>query len=328
VSATGYTYSNAAGGAAAGYRPATEKELQSSADRVYNAQKSVREAQQSVDDAEYRLEKARKRLEQARAKGKGVEDAERSVAVAERELADANERLSRARDKAARVEAEDTELRTKGKPDKRKKSGGDDSKSGQPGSDFSELGRTFVSGILETLGLDGSIFSNPLEWPTVKSAMAGVNFLGGLGKLAMSRAQQDTGEETGEETAAQSGIEDTVAGGFAGVADAVGVGELLSPTGASSYQEYETKGSGSPQLLPGQYNPAATGVNSVAGATGPGDVLSAFAPMTQGGVQQQPQQIDNSINIEGPVGMDPSALRSEIRSEQNQRMRTTVRYTG
>ena len=332
VSATGYTYSNAAGGAAAGYRPATEKELQSSADRVYNAQKSVREAQQSVDDAEYRLEKARKRLEEARAKGKRVEDAERSVAVAERELADANERLSRARDKAARVEAEDTELRTKGKPDKRRtkgkpdkrQSGGDDSKSGPPGSDFSELGRTFVSGILETLGLDGSIFSNPLEWPTVKSAMAGVNFLGGLGKLAMSRAQQDTGEET----AAQPGIEDTVAGGFAGVADAVGVGELLSPTGASSYQEYETKGSGSPQLLPGQYNPAATGVNSVAGATGPGDVLSAFAPMTQGGVQQQPQQIDNSINIEGPVGMDPSALRSEIRAEQNQRMRTTVRYTG
>ncbi|WP_458316194.1 hypothetical protein [Mycolicibacterium brisbanense] len=31
---------------------------------------------------------------------------------------------------------------------------------------------------METIGLDGSVFSNPFEWPTIKSVMAGVNVLG------------------------------------------------------------------------------------------------------------------------------------------------------
>ena len=33
---------------------------------------------------------------------------------------------------------------------------------------------------METIGLDGSVFSNPFEWPTIKSAMAGVNVLGSM----------------------------------------------------------------------------------------------------------------------------------------------------
>ena len=47
------------------------------------------------------------------------------------------------------------------------------------GGGVSDLGKDLWSGLLETIGLDGSLFSNPFEWPTVKSIMAGINVLGG-----------------------------------------------------------------------------------------------------------------------------------------------------
>jgi hypothetical protein len=52
--------------------------------------------------------------------------------------------------------------------------------------------------------------------------------------------------------------------------------------------------------------------------------MSAFAPH-QGGGQAPGPAVDNSININGPVGMDPGALQTKMRTEQNARTRTTVR---
>ncbi|ALA46294.1 tape measure protein [Mycobacterium phage Slarp] len=299
--------STGAGGGGGSYRPATDKELSASSNRVYNAQNSVRQAEQSVDDRQYAVDKAQKRLDELRAAGKDTADAEHSLSVKQRELADANERLRRAREKAAEVESADAELRSKGKfvPGK----GGSSSSSG--GLDGKDFGKTFVEGILETIGLDGSLFSNPFEWPTVKSAMAGLNFLGGLFKGAGDQAADELGAATAP-------------GGFAaGAADAVGLGEMLSPLSSEVPEDFH---SGTPQLAPGQYNPATAGVNSVAGAAGPADVLSAFAPTgpLPGPANQQPQTIDNSINIQ-QAGMDPASLRNEIRAEQTQRTRTTVR---
>jgi len=48
------------------------------------------------------------------------------------------------------------------------------------GPDGSSFGQSLVSGMLQGIGLDGSVFSNPLEWPNVKSAMALANWGGGM----------------------------------------------------------------------------------------------------------------------------------------------------
>ncbi|QIG61801.1 tape measure protein [Mycobacterium phage Eponine] len=313
VSAIGGSTSASSGGSSGtgggSYRPATDKELQSSSNRVYNAQNSVKQAQQAVDDKQYAVDKAQRRVDELRAQGKDTTDAEHTLEKNQRELADAHERLRRAEEKSAQVQEEDNELRTKGKfvPGKGSKSSG-----GEGGLDGKDFGKTFVEGVLETIGLDGSLFSNPFEWPTVKSAMAGLNFLGGLFKGSEDQAAGELGAATSP-------------GGFAaGAADAVGLGEMLSPLQSEVPEDFQ---SGTPQLAPGQYNPATAGVNSVAGAAGPADVLSAFAPrgpLPGPADQQQPQVVDNSINIQ-QAGMDPAALRNEIRAEQNQRTRTTVR---
>ena len=130
---------------------------------------------------------------------------------------------------------------------------------------------------MESIGLDGSIFANPLEWPSVKSLMAGINFAGAL----MSKAGPQQGGSQG---------------GFAnGVADAVGLGGLMSAIPGVN-----------PAVAGGQLDPAmnAPGVNPGSGA-GPGSV-------------------DNSININGNMGMDPAAVKTSLRTEQAARTRTTV----
>ena len=165
----------------------------------------------------------------------------------------------------------------------------------------------FVGGLLETVGLNGDLFSNPMEWPSVKSIMAGVNYAGGL--LSMVGAKPG-GTTTVSDTSAGVG------GGFAaGAADAVGLGGLLSAIPRPS-----DFASGSPVLAPGEFNPGVVGGTAGSGA-GTG---SAFAPAHAGTGAAPGAPVDNSININGPVGMDPAALRTQVRSEQNARTRTTV----
>ena len=48
------------------------------------------------------------------------------------------------------------------------------------GMDGESLGQSIVSGMLQTIGLDGSLFSNPFEWPNVKSGMALANWGAGM----------------------------------------------------------------------------------------------------------------------------------------------------
>ncbi|AHB79551.1 tape measure protein [Mycobacterium phage Validus] len=294
-------------GASGSYKAATSSQLSSSSRKVDSARTSVKNAQQSVDDATYRRDKAQKRLDELRADGKDTEDAEHSLMVANRELADANERLAKQRDKLGEVEAADEELRTKGKFVEGSSSGSSGEGGGLSGADF---GRTFVSGVLESIGLDGSLFSNPLEWPTVKSAMAGVNFLGGL----LSGGGQD-GAAAGAAVAP---------GGFAeGVAGAVGLEGLLTSLapGEANPAAGWTPQSGSPTLAPGQFNPAVAGSSTLAeGAVG---AMSAFVPdATQHGQGQGAAPgPGGDVNFNGPVGMDPQALRQEFRTEMHARSR-------
>jgi hypothetical protein len=65
------------------------------------------------------------------------------------------------------------------------------------GSEGSSLGQSFVSGMLEAIGLDGSVFSNPFEWSNVKSGMALANWGGGLLKGFMGGGQEDGATSVG-----------------------------------------------------------------------------------------------------------------------------------
>lgn len=285
------------------YTAATSSQLSASSRKVDTARTSAKNASQSVDDATYRRDKAQARLDEAKSKGKGVDDAQHSLDVANRELADAKERQAKAHDRVTEAENADAELRTKGKFKE-----GSSSSSGGDGLSGADFGKTFVSGALESIGLDGSLFSNPLEWPTVKSLMAGVNYAGGL--LA-----NGTGAATSP-------------GGFAeGAGQAVGLGGLMAalPGAVGDPAAGWTPQSGSPALAPGQFNPAVAG-GGPSIAEGVANAMSAFAPdATQhgqgGGAAPGPS---GDVNFNGPVGMDPQALRTEFRSEMNARSR----YSG
>lgn len=283
------------------YRPATSAELSSASGKVDSANEAVRQAQQRVDDRTFNRDQAQKRLDAARAAGKDTTKTEEMLRRAERELADATDNLSDKRDKAAEAEQAFTDLQTNGKLEAVKADKAAADGTGKGGLDGSSLGQTFVSGVLESIGLDGSLFSNPLEWPSVKSLMAGVNYAGGL----LANAGGAGGEGTG--------------GGFAsGAADAVGLGGLLSAIpGPGSVLDAQ---SGSPQLAPGEFNPGVAGGT----ASSAGGSMSAFAPHGGTAGAAPGPAVDNSININGPVGMDPAALQTKIRTEQASRTRTTV----
>jgi len=285
------------------YRTATDAELTASGNKVTSTSKAVREGEQRVDDLNFDIQDAQNRIDELARDGKSTVKAERTKFEKERELEDATTDLADKRAKAAAAMDADEELRTSGKQIKADSSAVGSSSAAGGGNDASSLGQTFVSGILEAIGLDGSLFSNPLEWPTVKSAMAGVNFLGGL----MSGGG-------GDATAAGGG--GTVGGFASGAADAVGLGGMLSaiPTNVTDFGQ-----SGSPQLAAGEFNPAVAGGVSAASSGS----MSAFAPHGQGAGAAPGPAVDNSINFNGNVGMAPTDVENKVTSMASARTRTT-----
>lgn len=285
------------------YRTATDAELTASGNKVTSTSKAVRDGEQRIDDLNFDIEEAQRSIDKLASEGKSTVKAERGKFEKERELEDATTDLADKRAKAAEAMDADEELRTSGKQIKADSSAVGSSSAAGGGNDVSSLGQSFVSGILEAIGLDGSLFSNPLEWPTVKSAMAGVNFLGGL----MSGGE-------GDATAAGGG--GTVGGFASGAADAVGLGGMLSaiPTNVTDFGQ-----SGSPQLAAGEFNPAVAGGVSAASSGS----MSAFVPHGQGAGGAPGPAVDNSINFNGNVGMAPADLRTQMDSANNARTRTT-----
>lgn len=134
--------------------------------KVGTAQTAVKNAGQAVDDATYRRDRAQQRVDDLKAQGKDTTDAQHSLDVANRELTDAKEKQTKATDRLTEVQNEAVKSDTDGAGAK------------SAGGGFDDLGKSLWGGLMETIGLDGSVFSNPFEWPTVKSAMAGINWLG------------------------------------------------------------------------------------------------------------------------------------------------------
>jgi TP901 family phage tail tape measure protein len=63
-------------------------------------------------------------------------------------------------------------------------------------SNVSSFGQSLVSGLLQGIGLDSSVFSNPLEWPNVKSGLALANWGGGM-LQGLFGSDQAAGGQTG-----------------------------------------------------------------------------------------------------------------------------------
>ena len=312
----------------AGRRAASEAELSSAGNKVTSAARSKKNADQAVDDRQFGLTSAQAALAEAKAnpktKARALEAAERRVMVAQRELADAKERQADAAGKLADADKAAADLKANGKA---VKATGASSGTAEPaaaggGLNGADFGKTFVSGMLETIGLDGSVFSNPFEWPTIKSLMAGVNILGGI-------MQGGKGGNAPAATGAAGGT--SSAGGFAqGVASGFGLDNFLKPLGGNpvgaatnTANQPFTAESGSPKLAAGEFNPATAGGSTVADSAAA--ALTAFVPAAA--PQAQPQQqgpVDNSTTINAP-GQDANAIYSKIRTEQTARTRTTVK---
>lgn len=214
-SAAGALGSSTSAGGGGSFRSATSKELSASAGRVDTANTSLKNANQSVDDRTYARDKAQRRLDKLRAEGKDTADAQHSLDVANRELTDATERQTKAKDKATRAEQDYATLQSQGVEDASAAGGGKSS------GDFGDLGSSLWGGLLETIGLDGSLFSNPFEWPMVKSAMAGVNFLGSM----LSGGSEEGGAAAG---GGAGGIGDLLGG----LTDGIGL-DSLNPGGSN-----------------------------------------------------------------------------------------------
>ncbi|AKF14453.1 tape measure protein [Mycobacterium phage FlagStaff] len=206
------------GGSATSLGSSTSAGSAAGAKKVATAQTALKNANQAVDDATWRRDQAQKRLDELKAAGKDTESAQHSLDVANRELADTKERAAKAQDNLSAAQQDAATAVDDA-------AGGKDQGSGNP---FQDLGKSIVSGFFETIGLDGSLFSNPFEWPTVKSAMAGVNW---LGKEMTAIAGGDPNAAPG---GGSGGGVDLLGGILSGASDATGLDALNPANGIAA----------------------------------------------------------------------------------------------
>ncbi len=209
-----------------------QRKIQTATAGVTSARASVTSAQASADSARSQVAQ----LQSEGASSDKIANAQTKADAAEQRLTAAQQRLAIAEDKL-------TDAQTAVDDEKTSR------KSGASGGE--DLGQAFVSGIMQTIGLDGSVFSNPMEWPNFKSAMGALNWGGGLFKNMLSG-----GEEEGSATGLGTGLGGGASLGLDGLS-LPGVGDLLGtvPTGPLSPSDPNAHGrqEGAPGPLV-QYN--------------------------------------------------------------------------
>lgn len=142
--------------------------------------KKVREAQDKATDAEKAAALAKTKLAEIEANPKATASAKQA----------AKDRVEKTRRDADQAKTDLEAI---------KKGGGNDKGTGDKSdtSEFQSLGQNLVSGMFQAIGLDGSLFSNPFEWPNVKSAMALLNWGGGLAKSLSGSDSENMGGVVG-----------------------------------------------------------------------------------------------------------------------------------
>lgn len=140
--------------------------------------RQLRDAEQKVQDKQFDVEQAQRKLDELQSK-KNVKPSEQAAAEerlarAQREHKDALDDLSTKQEQVNSADAR----------------GGRDGQQPGSGPDGKGFAKDMMSGALETLGFDGSVFSNPMEWGVWKLFTGGANYVGGLLKNAFGGPQQ------------------------------------------------------------------------------------------------------------------------------------------
>lgn len=208
---------------------------------VQRAQAGVTSARASVTSAQAAVDQANAAVSDAQGKGASAD----KIAVLEKKRDAAEQKLTAAQERQTAAETRLTEVKEKA---------AGTAESGMDGKSFGQqLGESMFSAVLQSIGLDGSVFANPLDWPNVKSAMAALNYGGGLLKGVLGGTREDT-------SAASSG-------GGAGTPFALpGLTDLLTLSG--------------PQVT-SPVDPATTTHGGAAGGA-PGPLVAYNGPVTMG----------------------------------------------
>lgn len=205
-----------------------------SASQVMSAQASVRRTKASSAKAQQDLDEANAELNSA------PNDKKRKAAEKKRD--NAQRRLDAATDRQAVAEQKLSEVMNK-------KTKGTEK---EAGSDLAQgFGQSLVSGVLQGIGLDGSLFSNPLEWPNTKTGLALVNWGAGYAK-----AWANAGSE-GDQSAGGGG------GPLGGALAGIGLPNLAPSTEPKNLQPIGAAGTGTGPLPgpTGDTNISVSGVN-------------------------------------------------------------------
>lgn len=148
---------------------------------VQSASASLSSSRAAVTSAQASLQASNDKVDQLKAEGASADE----VAVAEARRNTAQEKLAAAEERQSAAETKLSEVKDKAALTAEKRT--------QSGGDAQGFGQSLVSGLMQGIGLDGSVFSNPLEWPNVKSGLAALNWGGGLLQNIMGQgATQDT----------------------------------------------------------------------------------------------------------------------------------------
>jgi len=154
---------------------------------VQSASAGVSSSRAAVTSAKASLQAAEYKVAQLNAEGAAAD----KIAVAEKRRDAAQEKLTAAEERQAAAETRLSEVKDKAAQTTEKQT--------TQGGDGQAFGQSLVSGLLQGIGVDGSVFSNPLEWPNVKSGLAAVNWGGGLLQniLGQGARQDSAGYATG-----------------------------------------------------------------------------------------------------------------------------------
>lgn len=189
--------------------------------------KAVSRAQDRVTDRQNQLDAAQMRLDEHLAKREAGDTVKESTIETARNQV---EKFQRELDQA-KAELEEAK-QGKYKEGKKSKSG-----SGEGDQDWESVGGMIFSGFMESIGLDGSLFSNPFEWPTVKSVMAGINAFAptitGQGKIWNPDGTVTESSSNGGIPAIGGsdggGLADAAGGIISGIGDPMGLQSMAPP---------------------------------------------------------------------------------------------------
>lgn len=267
---------------------AEEQEQRTAA--ITDAERANRAANEALDDAIYDRDQAQLALDTAKKGGTGqfgqptpadpaaVAQAQRSLDLANRTVRDQTEALADSETTLGKARTE-AAAPSKVLADAAKERASDVEKA-VPDANAQTLGGGLVTGALEALGFDNSVFGDPTQWGIWKLFTGTANYIGG----AMAKQREMIAEDTGMPVDS---------GGGGGLFDAL-LGGAVAATGLEPGPGLSVPSAVSATAAPGSAVAPAENVPGSPGFTGPTGAPPGPA-------------LDQSVNFYGPVNNAPAA---------------------